>query len=143
MKRRGKVLVVEDDPQWSARLKEYLEENGFRVTTKNTKEQALEILGKENFHFATIDLKLDETNLSDNFEGWEVLKKIFDVGANNLMEIMVLTGFEADENKKKALREYGATFFMPKGEFDKKEFIETIIRVVEMRNVRFKDDYRD
>jgi CheY-like chemotaxis protein len=146
MKKRGKVLVVEDNPRWSERLRRILEENGFHVTTIQTKEEALALLGNEHFHFATIDLQLDEENLdSDNFEGWTVLKKILAVGASNRMDIMVLTGFEADENREKAFHEYGGRpiLFMPKSKFDKKEFIDTIIRVVDMRKIRFKDDHKD
>lgn len=145
MKKRGKVLVVEDNLQWSNRLKKALKENGFSVTVKKTKTEALEILGRENFHFATVDLQLDESTLDDKkFEGWEVMKKVFDVGADRLMPIMVLTGFPGDEendNRLKALREYKATYFMEKSKFDQDMFINTIIKAVERRNVHFKDDH--
>jgi len=145
MKKRGKVLVVEDNLQWSKRLKEALEENGFYVVAKKTKTEALEILGKENFHFATVDLQLDESTLDDKkFEGWDVMKKVFDVGADRIMPILVLTGFPGDEendNRVKALREYKATYFMEKSKFDQEKFIKTVIKAVERRNVHFKDDY--
>ncbi len=146
MKKRGKVLVVEDNPKWSNRLKEVLEENGFHVIVTKTEAEALKILETENFHFATVDLQLDESTLDDkNFEGWEVMKKVFDVGADRMMPIMVLTGFPGDEendNRMKALREYKATYFMEKSKWDKKEFIDTLIKAVEYRDVRFKDDYK-
>lgn len=146
MKKRGKVLVVEDDPKWSNRLQEILEENGFHITVVETKVDALKILEKESFHFATVDLQLDETTLDDKqFEGWEVMKKVLDVGADRLMPIMVLTGFPGDEendNRMKAFREYKATFFMEKSKWDKKKFIETVVRAVETLNIRFKDDYK-
>lgn len=146
MQKRGKVLVVEDNPKWSNRLKEVLEENGFRVSVTKTKADALKILEKENFHFATVDLQLDEGTLDDRqFEGWEVMKKVFEVGADRMMPIMVLTGFPGDEdndNRLKALREHKANFFMEKSKWDKKEFIDTVTKAVEYRNVHFKDDYK-
>jgi ActR/RegA family two-component response regulator len=146
MNQRGKVLVVEDNPKWANRLKEVLEENNFHVSVTKTKAEALKILENENFHFATIDLQLDESTLDDKkFEGWEVMKKVFDVGADRMMSIMVLTGFPGDEevdNRMKALRNYKATFFMEKSKWDKKEFIDTVIKAVEYRNVHFKDDYK-
>jgi len=146
MKKRGKVLVVEDNPKWSNRLEEVLAENGFHVVVTKTKAEALKILEKENFHFTTVDLQLDESTLDDKkFEGWEVMKKVFDVGADRMMPIMVLTGFPGDEendNRMKALREYQATFFMEKSKWDKKEFIDTVIKAVEYRDVHFKDDYK-
>jgi|GEM_PF-3454848 len=144
-KKRGKVLVVEDNSQWSNRLKAALEENGFYVIIKKTRAEALETLGKENFHFATVDLQLDESTLDDKkFEGWDVMKKVFDVGADRLMPILVLTGFPGDEendNRVKALREYKATFFMEKSKFDQEKFINTVIKAVESRSLRFKDDH--
>lgn len=146
VKKRGKVLVVEDNTTWSNRLKEILSENGFRVIVIKTKDEALKILERENFHFATFDLQLDEETLDVNkFEGWEVMKKVLAIGANRTMPIMVLTGFPGDEdndNAKKAFRDYKATFFMEKSKFDKKEFVNTVIKSVEGLNVRFKDDYK-
>jgi ActR/RegA family two-component response regulator len=146
-KMRGKVLVVEDNLTWSKRLKETLEESGFYVIVKKTKVEALEILEKEYFHFATIDLQLDENTLDDKkFEGWEVMKKIVNKGLTDKMPIMVLTGFPGDEenvNKIKALRkEYNADFFVEKAKWDKKEFIDTVIRAVELMDIQFKDDYK-
>jgi len=144
MKERGKVLVVEDNLKWSNRLQEVLEENGFNVTVTKTKTEVLKLLEKENFHFATVDLQLDESTLDEKkFEGWEIMKKVFDVGADRMMPIMVLTGFPGDEendNRMKALREYKATFFMEKSKWDKKEFIDMVIKAVEYRNVQFKDN---
>ena len=144
MKKRGKVLVVEDNPRWSNRLKEVLEENGFHVTAKKTKTGALETLETEYFHFATVDLQLDEATLDEKkFEGWEIMKKILDIGAYKNMPIMVLTGFPGDEendNQMKALFQYKATYFMEKAKWDKKEFIDTVIKAVEWMDIRFKDD---
>ncbi len=146
MEKRGKVLVVEDNAKWSDRLKEILEENGFQVTVKKTKTEALETLEKEYFHFATVDLQLDESTLDEKkFEGWEIMKKILDLGAYKNMPIMVLTGFPGDEendNQMKALLQYKATYFMEKAKWDKKEFIDTVIRAVEYGDIRFKDDYK-
>ncbi len=146
MKKRGKVLVVEDNPKWSNRLKEVLEENGFHVTTTKIKAEALKILEKENFHFALVDLQLDESTLDDKkFEGWEVMKKVFDVGADRMMPIMVLTGFPGDEesdNRQKALYNFKATYFMEKAKWDKKKFIDTVITATDYGNIQFKNDHK-
>ncbi len=148
MKKRGKVLVVEDNPTWSNRLREALEENGFYVVVKKTKVEALEVLEKkELFHFATVDLQLDENTLDDKkFEGWEVMKKILAIGLNENMPVMVLTGFPGDEesnNQMKALYGgYKATYFMEKAKWDKKKFIDTVIMAVEWMDIQFKDDYK-
>jgi len=142
--KRGKVLVVEDNPKWSERLTECLQENGFHVVAIKTKEEALKILEQEHFHFATVDLQLDEGTLVDaKFEGWEVMKSILDKSLERTMPIMVLTGFPGDEensNEWKALHEYKATYFGEKAKWDKKEFIDTVIKAVEWMDIRFKND---
>ena len=134
MNPKEKILVIEDNPKWSKRLKRVLEENNFSVVAATDKEAALEKLEKEKFHFATIDLQLDEKTLVDEkFEGWEILQKIIDLGLNRQMPTLVLTGFpgeEASNNKIKALKEYQASFFMEKSKWDKKQFVNTVITAI-------------
>ena len=147
MKKKGKVLVVEDNKKWAKDIEKLLTENGFFVKVISNLDKALDILGKEYFHFATIDLQLDESTLiEEDFEGWQVMSKIVKIGENRTMPIMVLTGFPGEDNrnnKLKALTDYKALFFMEKSKFDKHEFIEKITRIVDQSDLRFKDDHRE
>ncbi|MBD3340651.1 MAG: response regulator [Candidatus Lokiarchaeota archaeon] len=148
MVKKGKILVIEDNYQWSQRFKRILEKEGFKVQIANTKDEGLSILKKEFFHFATIDLQLDESTLVDEkFEGWDLLKNILELGLARTMPTMVVTGFPGDEkeynNRIKAIRDYGATYFMKKSEWNKELFIETITNAIERLDVRFFNDYKD
>ena len=115
------------------------------VKVANTLEEAHRILGGEKFHFATIDLQLDKHTLRDEeYEGWNVLQKIIDVGLKRMMRILVISGYPGKEGKniRRALSEYGVKFIY-KPEFDEDEFIDMVIKSVDRTDVRFKDDYRD
>lgn len=140
MCQKEKILVIEDNPGWAKRLKRILEENNFMVVNATDKKTALKQLETEKFKFATIDLQLDEKTLVDEkFEGWEILKKILDLGLDRKMPTLVLTGFPGDEasnNKIKAIVEYQAGFFMEKSKWDKKQFINTVITAVRGQNDR-------
>ena len=136
MKHRGKVLIIEDNPLWAKRLRRYLEKSDFSVTVASNKNKAIEFLKKQNFHFITVDLQLDEaTQNTDDFEGWEVLK----IAKDSFTPKMVLTGFpdQNQKNQSKALTKiFGVTFVMTKQDFDKTDFLKTVIGTVEKMNLR-------
>jgi ActR/RegA family two-component response regulator len=141
---RGKVLIIEDDKDWQVNLRKYLEEAGFFTEIVSTLEDGLQKIKNENFHFATIDLQLDEdTNLPSEFEGWKILEEIVKYRAERTMPTMVITGFDRDYVELKKLKNLSATFFMPKKTFDKKKFLETVITAVEYLNVRFYEDKKN
>lgn len=146
MKGRGKALVIEDNKMWAAQLKEALEENNFVVTVAQSRDEGLAILENELFHFATIDLQLNEaTSIGDEYEGWHILKKILDKGLERLMPIMIITGFpktDETDNKIKAIKKYKTTFFIEKSKWNKKDFVKTVIESVENWDTRFINDKR-
>ena len=140
MRGKAKVLVIEDNPQWANHLKGILEENGFLVKVATNAEQALKLLENEQFHFSTIDLQLDVNTLRDEeFEGWEILKKILSLNLKKSIKTMVLTGFPSVYNIKKALLGSGADYFMGKSEFDSEEFINRITININSLKVQFSD----
>lgn len=53
------VLVVEDDRQWQAILKETLEDEGYGVTVIGSYQQSREALAKDSFDLVIVDLELD------------------------------------------------------------------------------------
>jgi len=66
---RAKVLVVEDERIMQESLRDWLMEGGFDVATAGDGEQALEIIGREEFGVVVLDLKLPGK------DGVEVLKE--------------------------------------------------------------------
>jgi two-component system, OmpR family, response regulator len=59
------ILVVDDDPQIRSLLKEYLTENGMRVSLAPTGEEMMQILDEETIDLVILDLRLkDEDGMS-------------------------------------------------------------------------------
>src|ERR1700723_2816993 len=51
------ILVIDDDPQIRALLKEYLAENGLRVSVASSGEEMSKILGEEAVDLVVLDLR--------------------------------------------------------------------------------------
>jgi ActR/RegA family two-component response regulator len=141
---RGKVLVIEDDKDWQARLKKYLQEAGFSVEIVSTLKEGLQKVKDENFHFATIDLQLNTDTLHPpEFEGWKILEEIVKYRADRTMPTMVITGYDKDYIELKGIKNLKGTFFIPKKDFDKKRFIESVTIAIESLGVRFHEDQKN
>jgi ActR/RegA family two-component response regulator len=144
MKERGRVIVIEDDQDWQEILREYLEDAGFFVEVASSLETGLKKIKKERFHFATIDLQLEEDTLNPSeFEGWELLEKIINYRKGNKMPTMVITGFDKAYIKHSEIKKLRGTFFMPKKNFDRKKFIEKVVSSIEALDDRFFDDKKE
>jgi DNA-binding response OmpR family regulator len=56
--RRGAVMVVEDDPEMRAMLKDFLEREGYRVIDRVNGEQALKAIESEGFTAVILDKEI-------------------------------------------------------------------------------------
>jgi two-component system cell cycle response regulator len=81
-----KILVVDDDPQFLATLQEFLEGQGYGVSTAANSRQAMEILSREDeLHLALVDLRLPEIS------GLELLSRIKSKDPD--IEVIMFTGY--------------------------------------------------
>ncbi|MDR7555420.1 MAG: response regulator transcription factor [Armatimonadota bacterium] len=64
------ILVVDDEPEITAILRRYLEQDGYRVVEARDGRQALEAFRRERPHLVVLDLMLPE------IDGWEVARQI-------------------------------------------------------------------
>lgn len=68
MKSKGRILVVDNNPQVLASVGDFLKANGYTVLTTGSPQQALKLAQEEIVHLAIIDVRLtddyDETDLS-------------------------------------------------------------------------------
>jgi CheY-like chemotaxis protein len=141
MNYKGKVLVIEDNPDWQDILKEYLEEAGFYVEVVAEKQKALKRLREEIFHFATVDLQLDEdTRDPTQYEGWDILEDIVRHRTDKRMPTMVITTYEKDYKKIKKEKKLQGASFMSKKKFDEKKFIESVEHAVSTLDIKFHGD---
>ena len=79
------ILLVDDDPFILTGIGQSLETEGYRVTTAESGEQALELLKVEQFDLVITDLVMD------HIDGIQVLKKAKEINPESM--VIILTGY--------------------------------------------------
>ena len=104
------ILLVDDDPLILRALKPALEQEGYRVTTADNGESAVEMLESRHFDILMTDLVMDTVN------GIEVVKK----GKKSHPEMMsiILTGFGDINTAIEALRLGADDYLLKPSEVD-------------------------
>ena len=91
------VLVVDDEKSIRVTLKEFLEDEGFMVTTADCFARAMEILGSSDFDVAVIDRVL-----SNGHSGIEIIEHIST--AKPLCQTILITAYPTVESAQVSLR---------------------------------------
>src|SRR6202020_3046117 len=98
------ILVIDDDPQIRALLKEYLAENGLRVSVASSGEEMSKILGEEAIDLVVLDLRLAGE------DGMAIVRTLRDQSA---IPIVMLTGVRDEADRVMGL-ELGADDYLTK-----------------------------
>jgi len=127
MSKKISILLVEDDPYFSLRVKKTLEEFG-PVSLANSEQVALNLVKSEVFDIAFIDLNL---SFDDSLGGLKVLKETIE---KNIYSI-VLSNNEQDFATKSAYS-IGCKHFLRKKHFNKslRQYIENFLRTERNHN---------
>lgn len=139
---KGKVLIIEDNPEWQARLKMFIEAGGYHVTVIDNLNEAIDVVSHQMFHFITVDMQLSETIDPLDFEGWPLLHVIKKLRVQENTPVMVITGHGHAYLEFKKVKLVESLYYMEKGEFDRAELLNTIDEAVSRIDLRFNDDMR-
>ncbi len=93
-----RVLVVDDDLPVQTGLRDYLEDDGFYVRCAGTAEEALEILGLEQFDVAVVDIRLP------TMDGNALITKVYEIHPE--IKFLIFTG-STEYDLPESLRELG------------------------------------
>ena len=104
-----KILMVEDDKSLALPLKDFFEDNGFKVIHVVSGEEAVEVYGRERPSVVLLDVKLP------GIDGFEVFEKIREM--DNSIPVIMMTGTEYDEDSQKRGYDLRAVNYMPKPVF--------------------------
>ena len=88
-----KILIVEDDHIIGSTLKEFFEDNHFKVIHVASGEEAIDVYKKEPPSIVLLDVKLP-----GDMDGFEVIEKIRE--RDVLTPVIMMTGSEYDENSQ-------------------------------------------
>jgi CheY-like chemotaxis protein len=98
---KGRILVVDDLPDWRTTLSGILLDEGYDVCTAEGREEALRLLEAERFHLAVLDVRLDESD-EGNREGLELMRQIRTY--HPTVPVIILTGYADVDMVQNALR---------------------------------------
>jgi DNA-binding NtrC family response regulator len=121
MKRRKKILVVDDEPIVCERLRPPLEKAGFVVETFTDSQAAVERLAEEKFDVLVTDLKMRKP------DGLDVLTFARERAPGT--RVIVITGFPTVDTAREAMKG-GAVDFIPKP-FKISQLRDLILKVAE------------
>ena len=101
----AKVLIVDDEKEFSDVLAERMESRGFDVDTVESGAEALEQVSKKNYDAIILDLAMPK------MDGIETLRRLLEENAD--LQILLLTGHATMEKGIEAVKK-GATDFLEK-----------------------------
>ena len=132
MDSRHHILVVDDDELVLFTLKEYLIEEGFRVSEANTCSVAHEFLEREKVDLIILDIRMP---------GEDGLSLIKNIRPQSQMPIILLTGRDSNEDKVLGL-ELGADDYITKP-FNNRELLARVNSVLRRSNFPPEDLPKD
>jgi DNA-binding response OmpR family regulator len=102
-----KVLIVDDEEVIRKFLKIHLAKLGYGVTEAADGEQAIELLGKDDFDLIICDIMMPKKN------GWEVIKEVKSSPKTNRIPLIALTAKSEDADMFKGY-DLGVNYYMTK-----------------------------
>jgi DNA-binding NtrC family response regulator len=137
---RGKVLIVDDYPDWRELLGGLLEREGHRVTTVGDLEAARAFIDdNRDLDLAVLDIRLVDTD-EDNQQGMLLLADIS--RCRVFARVILVTGYGTMKMQRKAFKAYRAFDFFSKAEFDSDDFRQTCRQAIESA-VRDRQAWKD
>lgn len=91
----AKILLVDDETDFTENMKKLLERRGYHVTTANSGEGAIKALNRQSYDVMVLDLKMP------GMDGITTLKEIRRLELST--QILVLTGFGAIDTALEAM----------------------------------------
>lgn len=120
---KGRILLIEDDPQARYALRRVLESEGFEVDERDRPVETDKI---KDYDLLILDLKLE------NESGLDYLTRLKEEGKS--IPVVVITAYASPENIITASR-YGAIDILKKP-FDRDQLLELVYRVVKREEKR-------
>lgn len=120
-----RILVVEDQEQFYAPIRRWLESEDYEVTVVTNYEDAVTAVNDMHFHLAIVDLNLDD-NAPEKEEGLDLLRQIDEKKLNKVMPCIVLTAHGNMRNILVATQELHVAKFIPKEANFRRKLLDAI-----------------
>lgn len=130
----NRVLVVDDQPNWREVISSLLNGRGYEVDTAATVEKAWDLLNKNIYHIAILDVRLVDDNPYD-IQGIELLDKMKS-NLNRPLPIVIMTGYSFEGMEDILCTKYGVSTLFNKGSeelHDTEKFLNKVKSLVNNR----------
>src|SRR5437764_12752911 len=127
--RQGRVLIVDNLPQWRDALVAMLRESNYHADAAATITEALEQLDESFYHVLVADIRMEEIDES-NIDGMDLLGELDKSGLSEATKVIMLSAFGTVEQMRTSFRDYQVADFLPKDNFNKKAFLECVQRAL-------------
>lgn len=128
--KKGRIIIIDDQENWRKFLETILLDFGFNITSVSNFEDGKKELLKKKYSLAIIDVRL--ANNIYNVQGFSLLQLSKSLCPE--VKAIILTGYPDEDQKKKALEEIGADYYLEKSPngnpFDTEIFMEQINKLI-------------
>jgi DNA-binding response OmpR family regulator len=121
---KKKILIVEDESTLHKALQEYLEMEGFLISSATDGEMAIEKARSDNPDLIVLDIVLPKK------DGYQVLSELKEGKGTKNIPVILLTNLESPEDIQKAF-EMGATTYLVKSSYKMEEIAKKINGILE------------
>lgn len=132
-KKRGKILVLDDEQIVLDSLSRILGEEHYAVTPCRAGKDAVEMLKQDKFDILITDLKMP------GMDGLQAMESLYEIDPD--LSMIMITAYATVDSAVKAMR-IGAVDYIRKP-FTPDQLLELVNKVMEDRKARFEKRYRD
>lgn len=135
MGNQGRVLIVEDLPNWQELLKRTLVSEDLQVDVAASFPEAIHKLEQNFYHLAVLDVRLVDQDPS-NSEGMTILDRLQEKRLGDAMAKIMLSAYGTLAQMRNAFKHHKVADFIAKEDFDRTQFRQTVRKVFheEIRN---------
>ncbi len=128
MTRSGRILIVDDQHNWSEVLVGLLQENSYSADSVENVTQALERLSTSIYHIVILDIRLEDDDPS-NTQGIGLLQELDRHGLKEATKVIMLSGYGTLDQMRRAFKDYEVADFLSKDNFSSQTLLESVQQV--------------
>jgi DNA-binding NarL/FixJ family response regulator len=135
--RHGRILIVDDLPQWREELTEILQAENYLVDSAATIDAAFQKLQNTFFHLLILDLRMNSSDIS-NFEGVAMLKILSQYSLNDALQIVILSAHGTFDHVHEAFHDHKVADFLPKDRFSPDKLLTCVREALKKINLELE-----
>ncbi len=128
MNKQGRILIVDNLPEWCEELVETLQHRGYYADSASTVTKALERLNESFYHVVVADIRMKETDQS-NIDGMELLGELEKSGLSEATKVIMLSAYGTQEQMREAFTDHRVANFLSKDKFSQQAFLKSVEQV--------------